>query len=601
MKKFGLFLLCVLCCRVSYAETGTPEAAAPASTLPAGAIHHFDFSGDLRDRVTGQPLYISRYTKPYRPERIATDRLVPDSVEFIDTDEGPVTAIRILPLEFAGKLNWVDCPQMTVSMLLRFDGKDFEEKKNNWISWLETTYYDASGQRVNHPREKRDYRTRKIEGEYHTNGVIDATQDDEGLKIPKDEWVRFTVSVDESARTRTIYVQDQFVEVACKQRLDSTLHTGRVGLFQESLPGRIKGYVSDVVIYDRVLSAEEVAQLHGIAEFKKFTLLDAYRPLILLVVVLTVIPVAFWFWKPLRLKRLEAAAASGGSGGSNGSNDAQALQAIDRAIDTWMHCTEEQWINSSCETDKLYLRYPRSVKIPKIRKKIMQAVACRPSDPEVVRRINRVIDSFNDAVSYRFNGSILYILVVLFSLFFQEAFQGTRTIFTSEDLTFWGALGATFVKYWPFMLLLIPYAAFSMGWRLIGRFEEEIKPVGSDSEAASGRRGASFRAQVREVANSGAGIAKVIFSVLWLFVVWCGKTIMWGIQNSGEVIRHYRNGVHVSTTSGVNPAMFFAGFLVVAIVIAVIYFLLTYLSIVVMLSPLAVIPYKLVRNYILHR
>lgn len=601
MKKFGLFLLCVLCCRVSYAGSETPEAAAPASTLPAGAIHHFDFSGDLRDRVTGQPLYISRYTKPYRPERIATDRLVPDSVEFIDTDEGTGTAIRILPLEFAGKLNWVDCPQMTVSMLLRFDGKDFEEKKNNWISWLETTYYDASGQRVNHPKEKRDYRTRKIEGEYHTNGVIDATQDDEGLKIPKDEWVRFTVSVDESARTRTIYVQDQFVEVACKQRLDSTLHTGRVGLFQESLPGRIKGYVSDVVIYDRALSAEEVAQLHGIAEFKKFTLLDAYRPLILLVVVLTVIPVAFWFWKPFRLKRLEAAAASGGSGGSNGSSDAQALQAIDRAIDTWMRCTEEQWINSSCETDKLYLRYPRSVKIPKIRKKIMQAVACRPSDPEVVRRINRVIDSFNDAVSYRFNGSILYILVVLFSLFFQEAFQGTRTIFTSEDLTFWGALGATFVKYWPFMLLLIPYAAFSMGWRLIGRFEEEIKPVGSDSEAASGRRGASFRAQVREVANSGAGIAKVIFSVLWLFVVWCGKTIMWGIQNSGEVIRHYRNGVHVSTTSGVNPAMFFAGFLVVAIVIAVIYFLLTYLSIVVMLSPLAVIPYKLVRNYILHR
>ncbi len=598
MKKFGLFLLCVLCCRVSYAEAGTPEAAAPASTLPAGAIHHFDFSGDLRDRVTGQPLYISRYTKPYRPDRIATDRLVPDSVEFIDTDEGARTAIRILPLEFAGKLNWVDCPQMTVSMLLRFDGKDFEEKKNNWISWLETTYYDASGQRVNHPREKRDYRTRKIDGEYHTNGVIDATQDDEGLKIPKDEWVRFTVSVDESARTRTIYVQDQFVEVACKQRLDSTLHTGRVGLFQESLPGRIKGYVSDVVIYDRVLSAEEVAQLHGIAEFKKFTLLDAYRPLILLVVVLTVIPVAFWFWKPFRLKRLEAAPASGGS---NGSNDAQALQAIDRAIDTWMHCTEEQWINSSCQTDKLYLRYPRSVKIPKIRKKIMQAVACRPSDPEVVRRINRVIDSFNDAVSYRFNGSILYILVVLFSLFFQEAFQGTRTIFTSDDLTFWGALGATFVKYWPFMLLLIPYVAFSMGWRLIGQFEEEIKLDGSDADAASGRRGVSFRAQVREVVDSGAGIVKIIFSVLWLFVVWCGKTIMWGIQNSGEVIRHYRNGVHVSTTSGVNPAMFFGGLLVVAIVIAVIYFLLTYLSIVVMLSPLVVIPYKLVRNYILHR
>ena len=599
MKKFAvLFLAAVTGVHLLFAasDDASADASAPASSLPAGAIHHFDFSGDLRDRVTGQPLYISRYTKSYRPERIATDRLVPDSVQFIDTDEGARTAIRILPLEFAGKLNWVDCPQMTVSMLLRFDGKDFEEKKNNWISWLETTCYDASGQRVNHPKEKRDYRTRKIDGEYHTSGVIDATQDDEGLKIPKDEWVRFTVSVDESARTRMVYVQDRFVEMACKQQLDSTLHTGRVGLFQESLPGRIKGYVSDVVIYDRVLSAEEVARLHGVAEFKEFTLLDAYRPLILLVVVLTVIPVAFWFWKPFRLKRLEVAPASGGS---NASNDAQALQAIDLAIDTWMQCTKEQGINSTCETDKLYLRYPRSVKIPKIRKKIMQAVACRPSDPEVVRRINRVIDSFNDAVSYRFNGSILYILVVLFSFFFQEAFQGTRTIFTSEDLTFWGALGATFVKYWPFMLLLIPYVAYSMGWRLIGRFEEEIKPGGSD--AASGRRGASFRAQVREVAHSGAGIAKIIFTVLWLFAVWCGKTIMWGIQNSGEIVRHYRNGIHVSTTSEVNPVMFFAGFLIVAIVIAVIYFLLTYLSIVVMLSPLAVIPYKLVRNYILHR
>ena len=593
MKKFAiLFLVAVAGLNRLFAasDEASSGSAAIAASLPAGAIHHFDFSGDLRDRVTGQPLYISRYTQPSRPDRVATERLVPDSVQFVDTDEGARTAIRILPLEFAGKLNWVDCPQMTVSMVLRFDGKDFQEKKNNWISWLETIYYDASGQRVNHPREKRDYRTRKIDGEYHTSGVIDATQDDEGLKIPKDEWVRFTVSVDESARRRTVYVQDRFVEVACKQRLDSTLHTGRVGLFQESLPGRIKGYVSDVVIYDRVLSPEEVAQLHGIAEFKKFTVLDAYRPLILLVVVLTIIPVAFWFWKPFRLKRLEAAPAA------DGSNDARALQAIDRAIDTWMHCTEEQWINSSCATDQLYLRYPRSLKIPKIRKKIVQAMQCAPSDPEVVRRINRVVDSFNDAVSYRFNGSILYIFVVLFSLFFQEAFQGTRTIFTSEDLTFWGALTDTFVKYWPFMLLLIPYVAFSMGWRLIGHFEEEIK-----SDDSSGLKGASFRSQAREVGNSWAGIVKIGLSVMWLFLVWCGKTILWGIQNSGEVIRHYRNGVHVSTTTGVNPAMFFGGLLVVAIVIAVIYFLLTYLSIVVMLSPLVVIPYKLVRNYILHR
>ena len=76
---------------------------------------------------------------------------------------------------------------------------------------------------------------------------------------------------------------------------------------------------------------------------------------------------------------------------------------------------------------------------------------------------------------------------------------------------------------------------------------------------------------------------------------------MWGIRNSGEIVKHFRNGVHVATSHTVNPAIFLSGILAVAIVIAVVYFLITYATVFIMISPLVVVPYKLLRNYILHR
>lgn len=589
MKKLGLLILCALL--GTGAVSASSDEQTPAPALPEGAIHHFDFSGDLCDRITGQPMYISSYSKYGKPKTISRSRLVPDSVQYVDSPEGERTAIRILPMEFIGKLNWADCPQMTVSMLLRFDTED-NKGHNNWISWLETIYYDASGERINHPELKREHRPRKFEGEYHTNGNIDATQNDEGIKLPKDEWIRFTIAVDESAGVRKIYIQDRVETSECELPQDSTLHTNRVGLFQESLPGRIKGSVADVAVYNRMLTDEEVAQIHGVAAFDDFTVFDAYRPLFTLVFVLTVIPVFFCIRRPWKIKRLDTTPTS------RGSNDSQALDAINQAIGIWFRNTEEQGLVSCSDTDRLTFRYPRGRVIPKIRKRILRARELQPADPEIIRRINLVIDNYNEAIDYRFNGSALYVVVVFASLFFQEAFQGTRTIFTSHDITLWGSIVNTFAKHWPFMLLLVPYVAFSMGWSLIGNFEKQIE---MDSEGISLRKKKSLGSKIAEAASSGAGILKVILSVAGVFLLWCGKTIMWGIRNSTEVVKHFRNGVHVATTTGVNVAMFAAGFLFVAIVIAVIYFILTYAAILVMLSPLAVIPYKIIRNYLLHR
>lgn len=589
MKKLCLLILCALL--GPGAAFASPDARTDTPALPEGAIHHFDFSGDLCDRVTGNPLYIPTYSQYGKPKHISRSRLVPDSVQYVDSPEGERTAIRILPMEFIGKLNWADCPQMTVSMLLRFDTEDIKGH-NNWISWLETIYYDASGERINHPKLKRDHRPRKLEGEYHTNGNIDATQNDEGIKLPKDEWIRFTIAVDESAGLRKVYIQDRVETSECELPQDSTLHTNRVGLFQESLPGRIKGSVADVVIYNRLLTDEEVAQIHGVAAFDDFTFFDAYRPLFTLVFVLTVIPVFFCIRRPWKIKRLDTTPTS------RGSNDSQALDAINQAIGIWFRNTEEQGLVSCSDTDRLTFRYPRGRVIPKIRKRILRARELQPADPEIIRRINLVIDNYNEAIDYRFNGSALYVVVVFASLFFQEAFQGTRTIFTSDDMTLWGAIVDTFTEHWPFMLLLVPYIAFSMGWSLIGHFGKEIE---LDSAGTATRKNKTLGSQLREAASSGAGLLKVLFSIAGVFLAWCWHTIMWGIRNSTEVVKHFQNGVHVATTTGVNVAMFAAGFLVVFIVIAVVYFLLTYGAILVMLSPLAVIPYKIIRNYLLHR
>ena len=536
-------------------------------------------------------MYISSYSKYGKPKTISRSRLVPDSVQYVDSPEGERTAIRILPMEFIGKLNWADCPQMTDSMLLRFDTED-NKGHNNWISWLETIYYDASGERINHPELKREHRPRKFEGEYHTNGNIDATQNDEGIKLPKDEWIRFTIAVDESAGVRKIYIQDRVETSECELPQDSTLHTNRVGLFQESLPGRIKGSVADVAVYNRMLTDEEVAQIHGVAAFDDFNVFDAYRPLFTLVFVLTVIPVFFCIRRPRKIRRLDTPPTS------RGGNDDQALEAVNQAIGIWFQNTGEQNLVNCSETDRLTFRYPRGRVIPKIRKRLLRARDLQPADPEIIRRINVVIDNYNEAIDYRFNGSMIYIVVFFAALFFQEAFQGTRTIFTSHDITLWGSIVNTFAKHWPFMLLLVPYVAFSMGWSLIGHFNKEIE---LESSGIALRKKRSLGSKIREAASSGAGILKVILSVAGVFLLWCGKTIMWGIRNSTEVVKHFRNGVHVATTTGVNVAMFAAGFLFVAIVIAVIYFILTYAAILVMLSPLAVIPYKIIRNYLLHR
>lgn len=589
MKKLGLLILCALL--GTGAVSASSDEQTPAPALPEGAIHHFDFSGDLCDRITGQPMYISSYSKYGKPKTISRSRLVPDSVQYVDSPEGERTAIRILPMEFIGKLNWADCPQMTVSMLLRFDTED-NKGHNNWISWLETIYYDASGERINHPELKREHRPRKFEGEYHTNGNIDATQNDEGIKLPKDEWIRFTIAVDESAGVRKIYIQDRVETSECELPQDSTLYTNRVGLFQESLPGRIKGSVADVAVYNRMLTDEEVAQIHGVAAFDDFTVFDAYRPLFTLVFVLTVIPVFFCIRRPRKIRRLDTPPTS------RGGNDDQALEAVNQAIGIWFQNTGEQNLVNCSETDRLTFRYPRGRVIPKIRKRLLRARDLQPADPEIIRRINVVIDNYNEAIDYRFNGSMIYIVVFFAALFFQEAFQGTRTIFTSHDITLWGSIVNTFAKHWPFMLLLVPYVAFSMGWSLIGHFNKEIE---LESSGIALRKKRSLGSKIREAASSGAGILKVILSVAGVFLLWCGKTIMWGIRNSTEVVKHFRNGVHVATTTGVNVAMFAAGFLFVAIVIAVIYFILTYAAILVMLSPLAVIPYKIIRNYLLHR
>lgn len=567
----------------------TPDAEATVSAQPAGAIHHFDFSGDLRDRVTGQPLYISKTMKFGRPDAIGRYRLVPDSVQFIDTEEGERTAIRIRPMEFAAKLNWVDCPKLTLSMLLRFDEKDFQDGNRNWISWLETIRFDAAGKRVERPEELRDLRMRKLDGEYHSNGKIDASPNDDGLEIPKDEWVHLTIVTDEAAGSRTIYVNDRFTQESCSMPVDSMDHANRVGLFHEMMPDAIKGYVSDIKIYDRALTSEEVAQLHGVAEFEEFDVFDAFRPLFILVFVLTLIPVAFWVRKPWRLNRIGARTALRG-------NDAMALDEIDQAIGIWFRSVGNDESPVHYANSDLTFRYPRAMKLISIRKHLKRAIELHPSDPEIVERINRVIDAHNAAISYHFNGSILYILVFFFSLFFQEAFQGTRTIFTSDDLTFTGAVADTFANYWQLMLLMIPYIAVSMGWRLIGQYGEMIE----DTDPAQRMR-RSFRQRAVDTISSGAGFLKISLSLVGIFLAWSWSTIMWGIRNSGEIVKHFRNGVHVATSHTVNPAIFFGGFLVVAIVIAIVYFVITYATIFVMLSPLVAIPYKLLRNYILHR
>ncbi len=586
MKKMHFLLLCAAMLSVSAtAKSDSDNVAA----LPAGAIHHFDFSGDLRDRVTGRPLYITRRDKS-DVKQIGIKQLTAADVTFVDTDEGPRTAIRILPMEFAGKLNYVDAPQLTATFLLRFDEKDFQQGKHNSIDWMNAMCFDPSGARSTNvketgdPRYARVHHLRRMSGEYHKDGTIDASGLANGLRIRQNEWVRLTISLDEKAGKRTIYMADRISHEECKPPLDSMVHANRVGLFQELAPYAIVGEVSDVAIYDRILTEEEVAQLHGVASFDEYSIIEAAYPLLSVLALLTVIPLAFCIWRPWRLQRIEEGLSARG-------DNETAREEVDRALESWWENVGETASPRNIAASKLEFRYPRALTTLSVRKHIKRAIDARPSDSNVIRRINRTIDAYNAAIRYRFNGSVIYILAVIAATVF-TVWQSM--IDTTDTITVWILLKRTIISHGPILLMLVPYIAFSMGWALIGRFDKSIDELRPNHEKEG------FRARIREKVQAGAGFGGILLAIVAAAAGWCGAVVMDGINRSTQLVSHFRNGGSV-VTGTINPAMFMSGFVVIGIAAILIYLAIILASVAVAYSAIVVIPYKIIRNYILHR
>lgn len=584
MKKSLLVLLCILA-----GPTAASAATDSLRTLPAGAIHHFDFSGDLCDRVTGRPLYVTQRGKS-DVERIGVKPLTAADVTFVDTDEGPRTAIRILPMEFAARLNCIDAPQLTVTFLLRFDAADFQQGKYNYIDWLRVMHFDRSGARATNAKECDDarfarvYRLRTLSGAYHKDGTIDASMLANGVRIRQNEWVRLTVALDETAGTRTVYMADRISHETCTPPLDSTVHANRAGLFQELAPKAIAGAVSDVAIYDRILTEEEVARLHGVDTFDRYHIIEAAYPLLSLLALLTVIPLAFCIWRPWRLSRIGESPAAGG-------DNETAREEVDRALESWWESVGEPASPRTIAASRLSFLYPRARAILSVRRHLKRAMAARPSDAAIVRRIDRTVDAYNAAIRYRFNGSVIYILVVIAATLFTvwQSMVGTTDSPTAGSL-----LAKTIASHGPILLMLVPYIACSMGWALIGRFDKPIEELQPDCAKPT------LRARLAEKAAAGAGIGGLLLTVIVAGIGWCGAVIMDGIRSSNQLVRYVYQGRTV-VTSSINPALFMSGFVVIGIAAIGIYLAIILASTALTYSALAVIPYKLIRNYLLHR
>ena len=586
MKKIPLLLLCAAAWSFT---AGAHSGSDSIPVLPTGAIHHFDFSGDLRDRVTGRPLYITQQGKS-DVERIGVKPLTAADVTFVDTDEGPRTAIRILPVEFAAKLNTIDVPQLTVTFLLRFDEADFQQGKYNNIDWLRVMHFDRSGARATNAKETGDARyarvhhLRKLSGAYHKDGTINASDLANGVRIRQNKWVRLTVALDERAGKRTVYMADRIAHEECNPPLDSTVHANRAGLFQELAPKAIAGEVSDVTIYDRILTPEEVARLHGVDSFDEYSIIEAAYPLLSILALLTIIPLAFCILRPWRLHRIEEGLSARG-------DNETAREEVDRALDCWWHNVGESASPRDIATSRLEFRYPRARTILSVRKHLKRAIEARPSDTNVVRRINRTADAYNAAIRYRFNGSVVYILAVIAATLF-TVWQSM--VDTTDTITVWNLLGQTITSHGPILLMLVPYIAFSMGWALIGRFDAPIESLKPD------RKKISLRARIAEKAQAGAGFGAMLLAIAAAVLAWCGAVVMDGIRHSNQLVRYVYHGRSV-VTSSINPAMFMSGFVVIGIAAILIYLAIILASVAVAYSAIAVIPYKIIRNYLLHR
>ena len=158
MKKYGIFLsICFLLCYTPVINAKPDKVDYPEN----GLIHHFEFNGNLKDRITVRNL-IPMLPEPY------SDR----KPEYVKDDDGNESGIKTFPMLLRGNYSLEKYPEISVVIRFRQD-KEYDSDfsfdylaagnfKKNDISWYFDEHYAFCLNKNNHPYiYTEDYKTEK--------------------------------------------------------------------------------------------------------------------------------------------------------------------------------------------------------------------------------------------------------------------------------------------------------------------------------------------------------------------------------------------------------------------------------------------------------
>lgn len=567
-----------------------------------GLVLHYDFNGNVRDKVQG--VYLKSVSTGYHEQ---SKQLTKDDVSFVESPDGEQGAMKILTADIPFNFSPDKYPDLTVVMKVKIDN---EQDAGNPMFFL----CETDDKQVFAPLRKL-----KADKGFHLKEEVmtdttafrlvyigTGTEIVKTASIPKESWE--TVLVSFSAKDSSVTLACRGKKWVTKPRYDyyHGAYTS-MRLFPETGNGkwyswligdsfdRINGAVDDLRIYNRVLTDEEISGIFGEEVVTvegtggSFINSEAFAIGAVVVYVLMILYALYLLiFRPGKLKEITpgsiAKEKQNNKSLSEEKRDEHAMQCYEQVLKKWGYTPEKD------NEEQMELRYSKSgLEAFSIRKLLLKSLSYGSSNPEIVEKQNRLIGAYNNMTERKFNGSSFYIVLVVICLYFISIKFGEAWHADSSVLVNILMLP---VRQWPVTLGLLVYVLFSFGPSYMDfkggtlRVRKIKRLHRTESEQTDSDSGA-------KATVGGALLVTAILGGIWHFIT----EVFRAVPNSmSYVLKNVRSGAVV----GGGSVFTGGGLIMIAITLALLWFLVIIAGAIIMLSPLVIGPYKFVRNYILY-
>lgn len=566
-----------------------------------GLILHYDFNGNVRDKVQG--VVLKSVPTGYGQSK----QMTADDVRFVESPDGEKGAMVMLTSDIPVDLSPVKYPDLTVVMRIMIAKK---QDANNPALFLCK------------PKDEKGFtETRKLKLDKNMHMIEEVLKDTSRLelisvggvedikseKIPVGSWETILVSF--SAKDSSVIFacggekfkfepwRNYGMKEYSSMRLFPRMANHRFGkFFIGDSSDQLYGAIDDLRIYNRLLSDEEIEAIFDgeVVTVEKdsgsFFSSPAFTyGVMVLYIFIIIYALVVLIMHPRKLKEVTAASIAkekqNNKSLSEDERDELAMKLYKRTLEKCGYEAAEE------SEEAMTLHYPKSgLEAKNIRESLMKSLSYGSSNPEVIDKQNLLVKAYNRMMGRAFNGSPFYIVLVYICLYFMIGKFGDSQDAWSADSSFWVNVLMVPIRMWPITLGLLVYVLFSFGPYFM-KFKGDKMHVRKQSPELGDRPERTQSGAV--IAAAGAfTLASVGMGILHFF----GEAFR-AIPNSmSYVLKNVKTGA----TVGGGSVFTGGGIIFIGIAVILLWILIMIATVVIVLSPFFVAFYKFIRNYVLY-